>query len=130
MYAPATNAPATDAPATDAPATDAPATAPPATTAAPVSVTSELEGKPVALVCVRQQPGTNSCQGGESEAGIEECKFCAAPSRLGGTYSGEIEFAAAARGCYQFTDDGRVFFNKHPTGGSRTSDDVYCVMNR
>jgi len=129
--APATEAPATEAPATEAPATEAPATEAPTTEAPAQScATSELEGKPVALVCVRQAPGSNSCQGGESPAGIEECKFCAAASRLGGCYSGEINVASAAHGCYQFTDDGRVFFNTHPTGGSRTSDDVYCVMNR
>jgi len=128
--APATDAPATAAPTTAAPATTAPATAPPATTAAPVTVTSELEGKPVALVCAEAAPGANSCAGVGSEAGIEECKFCAAPSRLGGGYQMEVDMSQAAKGCYRWTGNGGVFFNKHPSGASRTEDITYCVQNR
>jgi len=126
--APATEAPATEAPATEAPATEAPATEAPATEAPATEAPATFP--PVAMVCVRMPPGTNGCMSGESMASIEECKFCAQPSHLGGVYSGEINFATAARGCYQFTDDGRVFFNTHPEGGSRTSDDTYCVMKR
>jgi len=95
-----------------------------------VSVTSELEGKPVALVCAEAAPGANSCDGVGSEAGIEECKFCAAPSRLGGGYQTEVNMAQAAKGCYRWTGNGQVFFNTHPSGASRLEDITYCVQNR
>jgi hypothetical protein len=69
--------------------------------------------------------GSNSCPAGSDRISTAAaCRAAASATTL--TYASASSYSSFPAGCYRWTSDGQVYFNRHITGGSDASSQPLC----